>query len=118
MKSRVIHSHRERRDKHNYTQIETMERKPFDVETTEDHKPYSSVDGGGSDSVDSFEDEQKKLVYRGWKVMPFIIGNAFFFSSDNFFFSLFCFVLLCLFCRIIERFARDVFILISYLLSS
>ncbi|KAF2614632.1 hypothetical protein F2Q70_00011231 [Brassica cretica] len=75
MKSRVILSHRERRDKHNYTQIETMERKPFDVETTEDHKPYSSVDGGGSDSVDSFEDEQKKLVYRGWKVMPFIIGN-------------------------------------------
>ncbi|KAH0892916.1 hypothetical protein HID58_055345 [Brassica napus] len=75
MKSRVILSHRERRDKHNYTQIETMERKPFDVETTEDHKAYSSVDGGGSDSVDSFEDEQKKLVYRGWKVMPFIIGN-------------------------------------------
>ncbi|XP_013621918.1 PREDICTED: protein NRT1/ PTR FAMILY 2.10-like [Brassica oleracea var. oleracea] len=75
MKSRVVLSHRERRDKHNYTQIETMERKPFDVETTEDHKPYSSVDGGGSDSVDSFEDEQKKLVYRGWKVMPFIIGN-------------------------------------------
>ena len=77
MKSRVILSHRERRDKHNYTQIETMERKPFDVETTEDHKAYSSVDGGGSDSVDSFEDEQKKLVYRGWKVMPYIIGNAF-----------------------------------------
>ncbi|KAJ4895625.1 Protein NRT1/ PTR FAMILY 2.10 [Raphanus sativus] len=52
-----------------------MERKPFDVETTEDHKPYSSVDGGGSDSVDSFDQDQKKLVYRGWKVMPFIIGN-------------------------------------------
>nr|BAJ34570.1 unnamed protein product [Eutrema halophilum] len=61
-----------------------MERKPFEVETTttttatEDHKPYSAVDGGGSDltsTVDSFDDEQKKLVYRGWKVMPFIIGN-------------------------------------------
>ncbi|KAG2327952.1 hypothetical protein Bca4012_036987 [Brassica carinata] len=75
MKSRVILSHRERRDKYNYTQIETMERKPFDVETTEDHKPYSSVVDGGSDSVDSFDDEQTKLVYRGWKVMPFIIGN-------------------------------------------
>nr|QWJ73382.1 glucosinolate transporter 1 [Isatis tinctoria] len=88
MKSRVILSHRERRDKDNnkdiicdYTQIETMERKPFEVErttTTEDHKPYSAVDGGGSDltsTVDSFDDEQKKLVYRGWKVMPFIIGN-------------------------------------------
>ncbi|CAF2074439.1 unnamed protein product, partial [Brassica oleracea] len=77
-------SHRERRDKNNnqdiscnnYTQIETMERKPFEVETTEDHKPYS--DGGGSDltsTVDSSGDEQKKLVYRGWKVMPYIIGN-------------------------------------------
>ena len=78
MKSRVVLSHRERRDKHNYTQIETMERKPFEVETTEDHKPYS--DGGGSDltsTVDSSGDEQKKLVYRGWKVMPYIIGNAF-----------------------------------------
>ncbi|KAG2247673.1 hypothetical protein Bca52824_087301 [Brassica carinata] len=53
-----------------------MERKPFEVETTEDHKPYS--DGGGSDltsTVDSSGDEQKKLVYRGWKVMPYIIGN-------------------------------------------
>ena len=95
MKSRVILSHRERRDKHNYTQIETMERKPFDVETTEDHKAYSSVDGGGSDSVDSFEDEQKKLVYRGWKVMPFIIGNAFFFSSDNFFFLVYSVLFCC-----------------------
>ena len=60
-----------------------MERKPFEVETTktdEDQKPYSAVDGGGSDSVDSFDEDQKKLVYRGWKVMPFIIGNAFFFS--------------------------------------
>ena len=55
-----------------------MERKPFEVETTEDHKPYS--DGGGSNltsTVDSSGDEQKKLVYRGWKVMPYIIGNAF-----------------------------------------
>ncbi|CAH2064964.1 unnamed protein product [Thlaspi arvense] len=91
MKSRVILSHRERRDKKNnninnkdiscnFTQIETMERKPFEVETTENHKPYSTVDGGGVGSdlrspVDSFDDEQKKLVYRGWKVMPFIIGN-------------------------------------------
>lgn len=93
MKSRV----RDRRDKNNkdnifcdYTQIETMERKPFEVETAtkteEDHKPYAGVDDGGCDvtsTVDSFEEEQKKLVYRGWKVMPFIIGNAFFF----FFFS-------------------------------
>ncbi|KAJ4890388.1 Protein NRT1/ PTR FAMILY 2.10 [Raphanus sativus] len=55
-----------------------MERKPFEVETMktdEDQKPYSAVDGGGSDSVDSFDEDQKKLVYRGWKVMPFIIGN-------------------------------------------
>ncbi|KAG5393204.1 hypothetical protein IGI04_023167 [Brassica rapa subsp. trilocularis] len=55
-----------------------MERKPFEVETTktdEDQKPYSAVDGGGSDSVDSFDEDQKKLVYRGWTVMPFIIGN-------------------------------------------
>ncbi|KAL1187956.1 Protein NRT1/ PTR FAMILY 2.10 [Cardamine amara subsp. amara] len=61
MKNRVILNHRDRRDKNNnnnnnndifcnYTEIETMERKPL-------------------------EDEQKKLVYRGWKVMPFIIGN-------------------------------------------
>ena len=68
-----------------------MERKPFEVETTktdEDQKPYSAVDGGGSDSVDSFDEDQKKLVYRGWKVMPFIIGNAFFFlySDTPFFF--------------------------------
>ncbi|KAF8094945.1 hypothetical protein N665_0348s0028 [Sinapis alba] len=84
MKSRVILSHRERRDKNsnilgNYSQIETIERKPFEVETTtEDHKPYSAVDVGGSDlssTDDSFDNEQKKLVYRGWKVMPFIIGN-------------------------------------------
>nr|QKF54835.1 GTR1-type glucosinolate transporter [Brassica nigra] len=55
-----------------------MERKPFEVETTktdEDKKPYSAVDGGDSDSVDSFDEDQEKLVYRGWKVMPFIIGN-------------------------------------------
>ncbi|CAN8268249.1 unnamed protein product [Cochlearia groenlandica] len=54
------------------------ERKPLEVETTTDHKPYSAVDGGGSDlisTVDSFDDDQTKLVYRGWKVMPFIIGN-------------------------------------------
>ncbi|CAH8350725.1 unnamed protein product [Eruca vesicaria subsp. sativa] len=70
MKSRVILSHRERRD--NYTQIETMERKPFEVETTEDHKPYSAVDDSDSDSSD---DKQEKLIYRGWKVMPYIIGN-------------------------------------------
>uniref|UniRef100_A0A1J3JN10 Protein NRT1/ PTR FAMILY 2.10 n=1 Tax=Noccaea caerulescens TaxID=107243 RepID=A0A1J3JN10_NOCCA len=84
MKSRVILSHRERKDKNkgifgNNTQIETMERKPFEVETaTDDHKPYSAVDGRGSDvtsTVDSFEEDQEKLVYRGWKVMPFIIGN-------------------------------------------
>ncbi|KFK34096.1 hypothetical protein AALP_AA5G101400 [Arabis alpina] len=35
-----------------------------------DHKPYSD---GGSDVTS--EEEQKNLVYRGWKVMPFIIGN-------------------------------------------
>ncbi|KAJ0240328.1 Protein NRT1/ PTR FAMILY 2.10 [Hirschfeldia incana] len=55
-----------------------MDRKPFEVETTEDHKPYSAYDGGGSDltsTVDSTNDEQKNLVYRGWKVMPYIIGN-------------------------------------------
>ncbi|KAF8087044.1 hypothetical protein N665_0601s0010 [Sinapis alba] len=58
-----------------------MERKPFEVETIENHKPYSTFDGGGcggSDltlTVDSSDNEQKKLVYRGWKVMPYIIGN-------------------------------------------
>ena len=97
-----------------------MERKPLEVESTDHQKPPSAVYDGSVMAVDSVEEEveETKVVYRGWKVMPFIIGNAFFFSSDNFFFSLFCFVLLCLFCRIIERFARDVFILISYLLSS
>ncbi|CAA7043361.1 unnamed protein product [Microthlaspi erraticum] len=82
MKSRVILSHRERKDNNkgifcSYTQLETMERKPFEVDTTtDDHKPYSAVDGRGADvtsNVDSFEEDQEKLVYRGWKVMPFII---------------------------------------------
>ncbi|KAF8088957.1 hypothetical protein N665_0523s0003 [Sinapis alba] len=55
-----------------------MERKPFEVEAIENHKSYSTFNGGGSDlmsTVDSSDDEQKKLVYRGWKVMPYIIGN-------------------------------------------
>ena len=70
-----------------------MERKPFEVETTksdEDQKPYSAVDGGGSDSVDSFDEDQKKLVYRGWKVMPFIIGNAYFLLYSDTPFLFYC----------------------------
>ncbi|KAG7560048.1 Proton-dependent oligopeptide transporter family [Arabidopsis thaliana x Arabidopsis arenosa] len=78
MKSRVILNHRDRRDKNNnYTQIDTMERKPLEVEpSTTTTTTYSAVDGGGSDGVTSkVEEEQRKIVYRGWKVMPFIIGN-------------------------------------------
>ncbi|XP_002862589.2 protein NRT1/ PTR FAMILY 2.10, partial [Arabidopsis lyrata subsp. lyrata] len=82
MKSRVILNHRDRRDKNNnnnnnYTQIDTMERKPLEVEpSTTAVNTYSAVDGGGSDGVTSkVDDEQRKIVYRGWKVMPFIIGN-------------------------------------------
>ncbi|CAD5325164.1 unnamed protein product [Arabidopsis thaliana] len=74
MKSRVILNHRDRRDKnHNnnntnhYTQVDTMERKPLEVEP--------STTTTNTDVVDSFEEEQRKIVYRGWKVMPFIIGN-------------------------------------------
>ncbi|XP_019102279.1 PREDICTED: protein NRT1/ PTR FAMILY 2.10-like [Camelina sativa] len=86
MKSRVILNHRDKRDKNNnnnnnnsdlfcnYTQIETMERKPLEVETTTTNH-HSAVDDVTSTTVDSFEEDQKKLVYRGWKVMPFIIGN-------------------------------------------
>lgn len=103
MKSRVILNHRDRRDKNNnnnnnnYTQIDTMERKPLEVEpSTTAVNTYSAVDGGGSDGVTSkVDDEQRKIVYRGWKVMPFIIGNAFFFSSnsDSFFFRVLCRIL-------------------------
>ncbi|KAG7564842.1 Proton-dependent oligopeptide transporter family [Arabidopsis suecica] len=77
MKSRVILNHRDRRDKNNnYTQIDTMERKPLEVEPSTTTTTYSAVDGGGSDGVTSkVEEEQRKIVYRGWKVMPFIIGN-------------------------------------------
>nr|AAN60304.1 unknown [Arabidopsis thaliana] len=44
-----------------------MERKPLEVEP--------STTTTNTDVVDSFEEEQRKIVYRGWKVMPFIIGN-------------------------------------------
>lgn len=96
MKSRVILNHRDRRDKNNnnnnnnYTQIDTMERKPLEVEPSTTTTTYSAVDGGGSDGLTSkVDDEQRKIVYRGWKVMPFIIGNAFFFLpiQTAFFFS-------------------------------
>nr|UNA06850.1 glucosinolate transporter-1 [Lepidium campestre] len=53
-----------------------MERNPLEVETNS----YSAVDDGAASNhvisaVDSIDDQQKKLVYRGWKVMPFIIVN-------------------------------------------
>lgn len=56
---------------------EIMERKFFEVEIIkldEDQKFYFVVDGGGFDLVDLFDEDQKKFVYRGWKVMFFIIG--------------------------------------------
>uniref|UniRef100_A0A1J3H1Q4 Protein NRT1/ PTR FAMILY 2.11 n=1 Tax=Noccaea caerulescens TaxID=107243 RepID=A0A1J3H1Q4_NOCCA len=55
-----------------------MERKPLEVESTDHHqKPSSAVYGGPVTAVDSVEDEaqEPKVVFRGWKVMPFIIGN-------------------------------------------
>jgi len=59
-----------------------MERKPLEVEP--------STTTTNTDVVDSFEEEQRKIVYRGWKVMPFIIGNAPFYlfvsNSDIIFF--------------------------------
>lgn len=52
-----------------------MERKPLEVESTE---PSSAVYGGSVTAAVSVEDDvhEEKVVYRGWKVMPFIIGNA------------------------------------------
>ncbi|XP_010550650.1 PREDICTED: protein NRT1/ PTR FAMILY 2.11-like [Tarenaya hassleriana] len=44
-----------------------MERKALEVETN--HKPS---DGNGGSAA---EELPEKVVYRGWKVMPFIIGN-------------------------------------------
>jgi dipeptide/tripeptide permease len=56
-----------------------MERKPLELESTDNHQnPSSAVYGGSVTAVDSVEEDvqnQKKVVYRGWKVMPFIIGN-------------------------------------------
>ncbi|KAJ0231352.1 Protein NRT1/ PTR FAMILY 2.11 [Hirschfeldia incana] len=54
-----------------------MERKPLEVESTDHQKPSSAVYDGSVTAVDSVEEEveQTKVVYRGWKVMPFIIGN-------------------------------------------
>ncbi|KAG2293304.1 hypothetical protein Bca52824_039973 [Brassica carinata] len=53
-----------------------MERKPLEVEST-DHQSPSAVYDGSVMAVDSVEEEvgETKVVYRGWKVMPFIIGN-------------------------------------------
>jgi hypothetical protein len=57
-----------------------MERKPLELESTDNHQnPSSAVYGGSVTAVDSVEEDvqnQKKVVYRGWKVMPFIIGNT------------------------------------------
>ncbi|KAF8112590.1 hypothetical protein N665_0063s0076 [Sinapis alba] len=50
-----------------------MERKPLEVESTDHQKPSSAVYDGSVTAVDSVE--ETKVVYRGWKVMPFIIGN-------------------------------------------
>ncbi|XP_013620384.1 PREDICTED: protein NRT1/ PTR FAMILY 2.11-like [Brassica oleracea var. oleracea] len=54
-----------------------MERNPLEVESTDHQKPSSAVYDGSATAVDSVEEEvqETKLVYRGWKVMPFIIGN-------------------------------------------
>ncbi|CAF2087509.1 hypothetical protein YC2023_072824 [Brassica napus] len=54
-----------------------MERKPLEVESTDHQKPPSAVYDGSVMAVDSVEEEveETKVVYRGWKVMPFIIGN-------------------------------------------
>ena len=59
-----------------------MERKPLEVESTDHQKPSSAVYDGSATAVDSVEEEvqETKLVYRGWKVMPFIIGNAYVFK--------------------------------------
>ncbi|KAJ4897408.1 Protein NRT1/ PTR FAMILY 2.11 [Raphanus sativus] len=54
-----------------------MERKPLEVESTDHQQPSSALYDGSVPAVDSVEEEVKetKVVYRGWKVMPFIIGN-------------------------------------------
>ncbi|CAH8392810.1 unnamed protein product [Eruca vesicaria subsp. sativa] len=54
-----------------------MERKPLEVESTDHQKLSSAVYDGSVTAVDSIEEEvqETKVVYRGWKVMPFIIGN-------------------------------------------
>nr|QWJ73383.1 glucosinolate transporter 2 [Isatis tinctoria] len=54
-----------------------MERKPLEVESTDHQKPSSAVFDGSVTAVGSVEEEvdETKTVYRGWKVMPFIIGN-------------------------------------------
>ncbi|KAG2301198.1 hypothetical protein Bca52824_029849 [Brassica carinata] len=54
-----------------------MERKPLEVESTDHQKPSSAVYDGSATAVDSVQEEvqETKVVYRGWKVMPFIIGN-------------------------------------------
>lgn len=88
-----------------------MERKPLEVESTDNHQsPSSAVYGGSVTAVDPVEEDvqnQEKLVYRGWKVMPFIIGNTnliiypsffsliynFFFCPGNCFFFFFLLVL-------------------------
>ena len=56
-----------------------MERNPLEVESTDHQKPSSAVYDGSATAVDSVEEEvqETKLVYRGWKVMPFIIGNTY-----------------------------------------
>lgn len=67
-----------------------MEKKTLEVESTDNQQnPSSAVYGGSVTAVDSVEEDvqnQKKVVYRGWKVMPFIIGNANFFLSGKLFF--------------------------------
>nr|UNA06851.1 glucosinolate transporter-2 [Lepidium campestre] len=49
-----------------------MERNTLEVESTD---PSSAVYGGSATAVDQEVRDEKKVVYRGWKVMPFIIGN-------------------------------------------
>ena len=55
-----------------------MERKSLEVESMDHQKLSSAVYDGSVTAVDSVKEDvqETKVVYRGWKVMPYIIGNA------------------------------------------
>ncbi|RID43865.1 hypothetical protein BRARA_I00700 [Brassica rapa] len=54
-----------------------MERKSLEVESMDHQKLSSAVYDGSVTAVDSVKEDvqETKVVYRGWKVMPYIIGN-------------------------------------------